>query len=398
MRITRLLPTSRVARATISLAVLASLVAISVIVSGATGNSSGDDPLTRDAQAYADRHNTTLDEAIIRLNLQEVVGDLEYQLASNEGATFAGIWIQHSPEYKIVVKFTENGDATMRRYVEDGELEGLIEVGRATNTLASLEEAQTNAKTLGATVNVKTESDIDIFNNKVTLHVLDKTDFVDKVEEDGLTIPSTVRVVEVPEFSRTEADIYGGLSLSICTSGFAVSSNVGDVGDLGITTAAHCEGDLQYNGSDLDSVESVEAGFLDLRWFTTPGYTPVNRIKDGSGGRSITGTTHRNNQSIGTTVCKYGITTHFTCGELISKWLQPSGHYHATFMRVHNPDADDLSAGGDSGGPWFVDSDAYGTHHGSIPHVDDFGTTAIDDAIYMAVNYFANMDIEVLTD
>ena len=200
--------------------------------------------------------------------------------------------------------------------------------------------------------------------------------------------------MEVPEFSRTEADIYGGLALSKCTSGFAVENNIGD---MGITTAAHCEGDIQYNGNDLNAVDGLDEGFLDLRWMTTPDFTPVNEIEDGSGGRPITSTRHRNDQSIGTTVCKYGKTTGLTCGDLVSKWFQPDGH-HATFMRIHNPDEDDLSAGGDSGGPWFVDNEAYGTHRSSTPHIDDYGPTAIDDAIYMAVNYFANLDIDVLTD
>ena len=45
-----------------------------------------------------------------------------------------------------------------------------------------------------------------------------------------------------------------------------------------------------------------------------------------------------------------------------------------------------------------VDNEAYGTHRSSTPHIDDYGPTAIDDAIYMAVNYFANLDIDVLTD
>ena len=57
------------------------------------------------------------------------------------------------------------------------------------------------------------------------------------------------------------------------------------------------------------------------------------------------------------------------------------------------------SAGGDSGGPWFVGTRAYGVHKGAVDVIDDNGAdTGIDDAIYMAVNYFSHLGIEVLTD
>ena len=66
------------------------------------------------------------------------------------------------------------------------------------------------------------------------------------------------------------------MALSKCTSGFAVENNIGD---MGITTAAHCEGDIQYNGNDLNAVDGLDEGFLDLRWMTTPDFTPVNEIE-----------------------------------------------------------------------------------------------------------------------
>ena len=394
MRITKLLPTSRAARVTISLAVLASLVAISVIVAGATGGTT-EDPLTRDAQAYASRYGTTVDEALRRLNLQDAVGDLEHQLVSNESASFAGLWIEHDPGFKVMVKFTENGDSIISPYVNGGDLETLVEVGTAGNTLASLEQAQAVTKTVGTSLGIETESDINIFENEVMLHVLDKASFDSKMDEQGITLPSMVSVIQVPEFSRTEADIYGGLHLSPCTAGFSVKNNIGD---KGITTAAHCGEDVQYNGDDLEHQEGLNQGSLDVGWFTTPGYTPVNKIKDGNNGRSITGEKHRNNQSIGINLCKYGKTTGYTCGELISKWFDPPGNYNGTWMRVHNPDEDDLSGGGDSGGPWFVGTKAYGTHKGSVDHIGDNGDTGIDDAIYMAINYISNLGIEVLTE
>lgn len=72
------------------MAVLASLVAISIIAAGATSGTSGD-PLARDAHSYASDHSTTIEEAKRRILLQDDIGALNRQLAENESATFAGL-------------------------------------------------------------------------------------------------------------------------------------------------------------------------------------------------------------------------------------------------------------------------------------------------------------------
>lgn len=40
-------------------------------------------------------------------------------LEQNEAATFAGLWIQHQPTYRVVVAFTRNAAATLRKYTND---------------------------------------------------------------------------------------------------------------------------------------------------------------------------------------------------------------------------------------------------------------------------------------
>lgn len=96
---------------------------------------------------------------------------------------------------------------------------------------------------------------------------------------------------------------------------------------------------------------------------------------------------------IGDFVCKYGITTGYTCGYISSKnylgiGLYPPAYY--TFIRVNNTGGfSDLSSGGDSGGPWFFSSTALGIHHGA-PGDDP------NDAVYMAINYVDGLGVSVV--
>ena len=394
----KLIPTSRVARVAISLAVLASLVAISIIVAGATSGTP-EDAADLVAQAHAEMHGVTVEQATEHLALQKTAGLLEEQLVLYESDTFAGIWIQHGPEFTVVAKFTsDDGESIIRPHIEGGDLNGLVRVGTAANTMAALQQAQAAAKTTGESVDTETESDINVFENRVELYVLDKSGFEDNLTERGTTLPAAVLVLQVPKFSTKETNVYGGLNVTgsaspyPCTSGFSVTDNAGTDG---ITTAHHC-GDayFRYNGDDFNVEGGGDGGAIDLMWASSPDYTPVNRIKVSNSGAvtTITGTVHRNNQIIGSTICKYGRSTHHTCGTLISKTL------NTTWMRVRNLGIT-LSDHGDSGGPWYVNHDAYGTHGGSVDVLGaDNKPTGDVDAYYMAVNFFSHLGIEVLTD
>jgi hypothetical protein len=75
-----------------------------------------EDPHMIIAKGYALRYGVSIDEALLRLELQNSFPELEPQLESNEPATFGGLWIQHEPEYKIVVAFTRDGEKTIARY------------------------------------------------------------------------------------------------------------------------------------------------------------------------------------------------------------------------------------------------------------------------------------------
>ena len=47
------------------------------------------------------------------------IGALNAALQQKEAGTFAGLWIQHQPDYRVVVAFTRNAAATLARYTKD---------------------------------------------------------------------------------------------------------------------------------------------------------------------------------------------------------------------------------------------------------------------------------------
>lgn len=100
-------------------------------------------------------------------------------------------------------------------------------------------------------------------------------------------------------------------------------------------------------------------------------------IWDGTQNRPIYSIKVRDDQALNEFVCKYGMTTGYGCGLIVSKSVRPASDHDNTFIQLHNSDNLDLAEPGDSGGPVFYGSIAYGT----IAYEWD------KDMLYMAVNY-----------
>lgn len=120
-------------------------------------------PIERDAQHYAEQYGIELSEAVTRLMLQDEIGELGAEIDSKEADTLAGYWIQHRPEYRVVVAFTRDGEATIEKFVKDGQLLELIEVRTAETTLRELERAQLEAGRIVADLGFSVASGINVF-------------------------------------------------------------------------------------------------------------------------------------------------------------------------------------------------------------------------------------------
>jgi hypothetical protein len=60
----------------------------------------------------------------------------------SEADSYAGMWIQHEPDFRVIVRFTERGEETLLPYLADSPLAELVEVRGASITLAVLAEEQ----------------------------------------------------------------------------------------------------------------------------------------------------------------------------------------------------------------------------------------------------------------
>lgn len=238
---------------------------------------------------------------------------------------------------------------------------------------------------------IRSESGIRISENVVELYVLKADDIDNAFSQAGIKLPSYVHVIEVDRLSVENTEIFAGLALSPCTSGFSVKNGSGT---KGITTAAHCNNTVSYNMTNLPFQSSAYGGQYDVQWHTAPGFTVRNLANDGTNYRYIWGTKSHGSQYEGEWVCMYGKVSLYRCGQITDKYFQPHPPdcyycFTSTFIRVHR-DGVTLGQGGDSGGPWMYGNTAYGIHHGSV---DSNG-----DGIYMAINYISYLGLSVLTN
>ncbi len=345
------------------------------------------DALLYDANIYASNVGISLDEAVKRLQLQDLAGDLEAKLIESEPETYAGMWVENTPKFLFVVLFTRNGQETMNAYIPQA-LSGMVEVRTAKVSLAQLEQTQKEVHTSISNLGIPVESDINVFENRVAIYVTvaDQGKLDEAIEKGKVQLPDDVILIPVQEMGKPATDIYGGLALTTCTSGFSVQNAAGT---RGVTTAGHCQQSQYFVaiGIPLAYQSQTFAGSYDIQWHTATCCDVKNKVQDSSSGstRNITATKSRNNQVIGSLVCKYGMITGWTCGYIFSKnncpnWVPSCA---GTFIRLNNTAGwGVIASNGDSGSPTFSGNTAYGIMSG-IPS-DDPG-----DAIYMAVNYIA---------
>ncbi|MGL5826952.1 MAG: S1 family peptidase [Nocardioides sp.] len=149
----------------------------------------------------------------------------------------------------------------------------------------------------------------------------------------------------------------------LCTAGFNVVDSSSGV--TGVATAGHCPNSLTHENANGDAEwetnhqQQHRGAWGDFQWATTADTEPARFIPDNFVLRDVTGLASPITNQI---LCRFGHTTDLECSRTaaLSDCYTVDGISYCRMVRME----DDEASGGDSGGPWYSGSTAYGFHSG----------------------------------
>jgi hypothetical protein len=322
---------------------------------------SADEAYYQDAEAYVAAFGGTIEEAIYRLKLQGTIAELDVTLQHKEQATFAGLWIEHTPQFRVIVQLTHGGQEVVLPYIQHGPLADLVKVQLAPVSLEMLRASHTNLIQAIQTADIPAESGINLQANQIEAYVTNREQFEAALSITHNHLLSIIQIVEVTKLSSQQANWYAGFSLNLCTSGFSVKNSSGTKYS---STSGHCSGsgrlplgspvggpwvtgayDLQINPQP--SGDTIKNWAVDNINDSTPYYRVINAYTPIA--------------SVGTAVCKYGRATNFTCGVVAQNNYNYQGSQTWLLINSTNPNVI-ISCGGDSGAPVYSGGTAIGMH------------------------------------
>lgn len=177
-----------------------------------------------DARLSSDEVGLAEDMALVATQTGIEIADLEQQAANahattelamkleaHEADTFAGLWIEWEPTYRIVVAFTEDGEATITKYVaEDSELTAVLDIRPATYSYAQLQADQHRLGRQLARMPFDTTTGINLPDNYVELTVPAASVWQEYIEQNEVDLPVSVvvsfafeEVIHLPPAKRT---------------------------------------------------------------------------------------------------------------------------------------------------------------------------------------------------
>ena len=167
-----------------------------------------------------------------------------------------------------------------------------------------------------------------------------------------------VSVQVVGDVLRADDSLYGGQSMTTCTAGFTVVRNGST---RGLVTAAHCPDTQSQGGYSLTFQQAHQGTWGDFQWHISAAYEADdfyagNLVTNASDLRDVGS---RGNAVVGQDLCRNGKTTRKNC-DVVYQLNHCSGNdCHLTAMQ------NDTGEDGDSGGPWYWGTVAYGVHKGA---------------------------------
>jgi hypothetical protein len=147
---------------------------------------------SRALESYARTFGTTAEEAERRQHLRREIVGVRHAMERGEPDSFAGLTIEHSPAYRVVVKFTSNPEATLRRYTDNP----LFVAQAASVPMRDLLAAQTPVHERLKSHGIRSASAPDFERNDLQVAVQDLP-LAERLRASGaLKLPPFVRLVQ----------------------------------------------------------------------------------------------------------------------------------------------------------------------------------------------------------
>ena len=218
------------------------------------------DSLRQVTEEMAASWGVSLEEAYQRLRAQDPIGTLQAELAEWEADTFAGLWIEHEPQYRVVVAFTRDGEKTLKPYLENRSIPGLT-IRQARFTYAELEVMQAQAIRELDKLDYHVSVLFAVQENRIEVLVSDRAWFESELQRVGAQLAEGVELVVV-EGGSTARD--KDLLLTPPVPGIVFPRQKPTEG-LREAMTAQLIGTLQLEGACLQ-VHSLDGGILLPIW------------------------------------------------------------------------------------------------------------------------------------
>lgn len=158
-----------------------------------------------DAESYAEMFGVSVEEAVRRSHLMELLHGVTGTLREREAATLAGLWIEHEPDFRIVVAFTRDGQATLCPYVQGTPLVDVIELRTARFSYAELGAIYAQTTSELAKLDFRVHVALSEQNNRIEVSVSDRAWVESELKRVGAQLPEGVEMV-VAEGASTARD------------------------------------------------------------------------------------------------------------------------------------------------------------------------------------------------
>lgn len=337
-----------------------------------------DEALADDAVQYAAQFGTTTEDALRRLKAQQESVAATDAISREFAQRLAGISIQHSPTYRILVLLTGAEPVTAR--TTNGVPIVFITGAKATHAQA-IDALRKHLIDLRADLPNARGAGYDQRTGEIVLLVTPEDasrfgmDAIRTRAEEVGGVP--VRVV-INELNESNMSVVGGgrvegLNLqtdreNLCTTAFVVTNGETNA----ITTAAHCPDQLTYVDRDsstvtLPMIGSWGAAYRDVQLNGSPDSNePLFYSNRGAGTlRQLVSWRNVASTRAGDFVCHYGESSGYSCATVeLTDYAPPGdlcgGPCSPTWVTVKGPNC----LPGDSGGPVFSGEIAFGIAKG----------------------------------